>query len=81
MLPDHDVLVITLDADLYLSTIYVLRHLSEYLKPGTYIYLDDMSRPEREPRAFSKFIEESGLRFKLIATDYSLNHVFFECLG
>lgn len=81
VLPDHDVLIINIDADLYSSTIFILRHLRKHLKPGTFIYLDDMSRPEHEPRAFHEFMEESGLRFKLLATDYTLNHAFFECLG
>lgn len=80
-LPDHDVLLITLDADLYSSTIYVLRHLRAYIKPGTFIYFDDMGRTEHEPRAFREFMKESGLRFKLVATDYSLNNGFFECVG
>jgi len=81
VLPDHDILVINIDADLYSSTIYVLRHLRPYMKPGTFIYFDDMGRVEHEPKAFREFMEESGLRFKLIATDYSLNMSFFECLG
>ena len=81
VLPEHDVLVLNIDADLYSSTIYVLRHLRPYIKPGTFIYFDDMCRIEHEPRAFREFMEESGLRFKLVATDYSLNNTFFECIG
>src|SRR5262249_38332061 len=33
--PAHDRLVICLDADLYSSTIFVLRRLRDYIKPGT----------------------------------------------
>lgn len=79
-LPQHEVLVITLDADLFSSTIYVLRHLRSFIEPGTFIYFDDMCRPEHEPKAFHEFMKESGLKFKLIATDCSLNCTFFECL-
>ena len=79
--PFHDVLVVTLDADLYSSTIYVLRYLRPHIKVGTYIFFDNMSRPEHEPRAFREFIEESGLTFKLVATEYALNRSFFECIG
>jgi len=80
-IPDHEVLVITMDADLYSSTINVLRHLRTYIKPGTFIYFDDMSRPDHEPRAFLDFIKESELKFRLICADYSLNCSFFECVN
>lgn len=80
VVPDHDVLVITLDADLYSSTIFVLRQLHSYIVPGTFIYFDDLSRPDHEPRAFSDFIEETGLRFRPVIADRSLNYAFFECL-
>ena len=33
------------DADLYSSTIYVLRRLRDYIVPGTYLYFDNMSQP------------------------------------
>ena len=79
-LPKHEVLVIALDADLYSSTRYVLHRLHPFIKPGTFIYFDDMSRPEHEPRAFKEFMQESGLRFRLVAADYSLNTAFFECV-
>lgn len=73
----HDVLVIVLDADLYSSTLYVLRHLRPFIAPGTFIYFDDMSRPDHEPRAFKEFIKENGLRFRLVSADYSLNNRSF----
>jgi hypothetical protein len=79
--PEHEVLVIMIDADLYSSTIYVLRHLREFMKPGTFIYFDDMSRPEHEPRAFDEFMTESGLRFQLVSAECTLNRSFFECVG
>lgn len=73
---EHEVLVLTMDADLYSSTIYVLRHLRQY-KPGTFIYFDDMSRPDHEPRAFVEFMRESAAKFRVVSADYSLNCVFF----
>ena len=79
-LPEHEVLVIILDADLYSSTQFVLRHLCPFIMPGTFIYFDDMSRPDHEPRAFEEFMKESGLSFRLVSTDYSLNTSFFECV-
>jgi hypothetical protein len=80
-LPDHDVLVITIDADLYSATIFVLEQLREHIRPGTFIYFDEMNRPEHEPRAFREFMEETRLKFKLVATDRSLNTSFFECIN
>jgi hypothetical protein len=78
-IPDHTVLVINMDADLYSSTIYVLRHLRPWIRPGTFIYFDDLSRPEHEPRAFDEFMAESGLKFRLVCADRSLNCAFFRC--
>jgi hypothetical protein len=79
-LPEHELLVIILDADLYSSTLYVLRHLRPAITPGTFIYFDDMARPDHEPRAFTEFMKESGLKFRLVSADYSLNAAFFECV-
>ncbi len=80
-LPDHDTLVVVMDADLYSSTSYVLNRLCPHVVPGSFIYFDNMSRPEHEARAFREFIEKSGLRFELVAADDSLNTAFFECVG
>jgi hypothetical protein len=80
-LPDYDVLVITLDADLYSATTFVLEQLREHIRPGTFIYFDEMNRPDHEPRAFREFIEKTGLKFELAATDRSLNCSFFECVN
>jgi hypothetical protein len=79
--PEHEVMVIVIDADLYSSTQCVLRYLGPLIKAGDFLYFDDMSRPEHEPRAFEEFVRESGRRFRLVAVDYSLNNAFFECLG
>ncbi len=79
-LPEHDVLVIVLDADLYLSTLCALNHLRPYIKPGTFIYFDELSRLDHEPRAFARFMKESGLRFRLVSIENSLNRAFFECV-
>lgn len=79
-LPAHDVLVINLDPDLYSSTIYVLRQLRPYIKPGTFVYFDDMNVVEHQPRAFDEFSTETGLRFRAVSANIFLRHVFFECL-
>jgi hypothetical protein len=80
-LPEHDVLVLNLDADLYSSTIYVLHQLRPWIKAGTYVYFDDMSRPDHEPRAMEEFMQETGLKFRPLAADVTLNNAFFMCEG
>jgi hypothetical protein len=79
-LPDHEVLVINVDADLYSSTKCVLDHLRLYIKPGTFLYFDDMCRPEHEPKAFEEFMEGTGLSFKLVSVYATLNNAFFQCV-
>jgi hypothetical protein len=79
--PEHDVLVVNLDADLYSSTIFVLRTLRPHIRKGTYVYFDDMSRPEHEPRALEEFVRETGLTFRPLAADVTLNNAFFICDG
>jgi hypothetical protein len=76
--PDHEVLVINLDADLYSSTIYVLRELREKIVPGTYIYFDEFSHLEHEFRAFTEFMSETGMRFSLVGFADSMQHVVFK---
>ena len=79
--PSYDTLVICLDADLYSATIFVLRQLRDHIKPGTFVYFDDMSRPDHEPRAFDEFVAETGRRFQPLVADMPLNRIFFECVG
>jgi hypothetical protein len=81
VVPDHDVLVLILDADLYSSTSYVLDHLRPYIRPGTFIYFDEMNHIEHEPRAFNAFMKSSSLQFRPVAADETLTYVFFECVG
>ncbi len=75
----HEVLIIVMDADLYSSTIYVLRHLRTYIRPGTYIYFDEMDNVDHEPKAFDEFMKESSLKFRPISADRSLALAVFEC--
>ena len=76
--PPHDQLVVNLDADLYSSTIFVLRTLRPHLKSGTYVYFDEMNHVDHEPRAFDEFVAESGLKFRPICADRTLTYVAFE---
>jgi hypothetical protein len=79
--PDHDILILNLDADLYSSTIYVLRHLQPWIVPGSFVYLDDMTTPDHEGKAFHEFMSETGRKFRPICADRSLGCEFYECIG
>jgi len=79
--PPHETLVINIDADLYSSTIYVLRALRAHIKPGVYIYFDELNLIDHEANAFDEFMRESGRRFKAVSADRTLTFVFFECVG
>lgn len=79
--PPHDQLVLNLDADLYTSTILVLRRFRPWIKAGTYVYFDELHHLEHEARAFDEFMRETGLKFEAIAGDSALSGVCFRCLG
>lgn len=81
VVPEHDVLVLIMDADLYTSTAYVLRHLGPHIRPGTFIYFDEMNHVEDEPKAFQEFMEASGRSFAPVCADRHLQRAFFECVG
>lgn len=70
-------LVIFLDADLYSSTIYVLRTLKPHIKVGTIIYFDEFWDPMHEQRALKEFVAETGIELEAIAADNGFNHVAF----
>jgi|HubBroStandDraft_6_1064221.scaffolds.fasta_scaffold221196_3 hypothetical protein len=75
--PLHDVLVINLDADLYSSTICVLKALRNEIVPGTYIYFDELNNRDHELRAFDEFINETGMKFSLVGVTHTMQHAVF----
>lgn len=77
-LSPKDVLVINVDADLYSSTIFILRHLRPHFIPGTYIYFDELSVYGHEALAFGDFIKETGFKFRPVCADKSLTFAFFQ---
>jgi hypothetical protein len=79
--PDHDILILNLDADLYSSTICVLRYLRPWIVPGTFVYLDDMHYPDHEGQAFHEFMSETNRKFRPICANRSLRNQFYECIG
>ena len=81
VLPEHETLVLIMDADLYSSTSCVLHHLRPSIGPGTFIYFDELNHVEHEPRAFDEFMQQAALEFELVAADRTLTYAFFECAG
>src|SRR5260221_1631179 len=73
-------LVVNLDADLYSSTILVLRAFRPHIKPGVFIYFDELCDPNHELKALTAFLSETGLKLRAVCADVSLTHVFFQCI-
>jgi hypothetical protein len=80
VLPEHDILVINIDCDLYSSTSFVLNRLAEHIRPGTYIYFDEFSDPHNEMRAFDEFLTRTHKQFSLLGATRSYGQVTFECI-
>jgi Macrocin-O-methyltransferase (TylF) len=66
VLPEHERLLINLDADLYLSTKYVLDTLREAICPGTIIIFDELNERLHELKAFSEFLETNRMKFRFL---------------
>jgi hypothetical protein len=77
VVPPHQALVINMDADLYLSTRYVLGRLKDEIKVGTWLYFDELSIWQHEFRAFREFVEETGMRFKVLGHCGGMFHAAF----
>ena len=76
--PDHDVMVVNLDADLYSSTNTVLRFLKSQVSLGTYLYFDEFNDRHHELRAFDEFLKETGMGFRVVGANQILSHVCFQ---
>jgi hypothetical protein len=76
--PEHDVLIVMMDADLYQSTATVLRHVRDKLVPGSYLYFDQFHHRGDELRAFAEFVEETSWEFQLVAASRELSSLAFK---
>jgi Macrocin-O-methyltransferase (TylF) len=79
--PEHDVLVLNMDADLYSSTSYVLKLLCDIIQPGSFLYFDEFNHRQHELSAFEHFCRETGKEFELFGVTTTLEHVAFRCSG
>jgi O-methyltransferase len=79
--PEHEVLVVNFDADLYSSTQCVFGRIAPYIVPGTYLYFDEFNCTQDEMRAFREFATESKRQFTLRGSSRSLQKVLFQCVA
>jgi hypothetical protein len=80
-IPQHQRMVVNLDADLYSSTKLVLEKVRPELKPGDILYFDEFFDRQNELRAFDEFVAETGIQFKLLGATKTFNEVAFEIEG
>ena len=59
-------LVLHMDADLYLSTLYPLVYISHMIKPNDIIIFDEFSEPVHEFRAFLEFIDLTNIKYEVL---------------
>lgn len=81
VLPEHERLVIHLDADLYSSTKFVLETLRTNITIGTIIFFDEFCDRLHELRAFAEFVETTGMEFSFLGATTTLEQVVFECVS
>lgn len=79
VIPPHDVLVISIDCDLYLAARYVLDFLEPHLRPGDFMYFDEFHIPHDEVRAFREFSRNTGRVFSLFGATEGFAGVVFRC--
>jgi O-methyltransferase len=80
-LPDHDVLVAVLDADLYASTAAALSYLEAHLRLGSYLYFDQLHHRCDELRALDEFLDEHPMTLRVVARTRELSSVAFQRTG
>jgi hypothetical protein len=78
--PEYDVLVVMMDADLYSSTTTALSFVRERLRPGSYLYFDQLHHRCDELRAFAELVDEHDIHFRLVGASRELSRVLFQRL-
>ncbi len=72
--------ILHLDADLYSSTIFVLRQMKPYMRAGTILIFDEFFDREHELKALSEFLNDENLSLRCLAATRALSQVAFEVL-
>ncbi len=69
-LPNHDRLIVHVDADLYSSTRYVLEMLQPHIGVGTLVLFDEFYDRQHELKAFDEFLRSSQMKFRFLGKRY-----------
>lgn len=78
--PPHDVMVVSIDCDLYEPAHYVLEYLAHLFRPGDFLYFDEFYYLQHEVRAFREFTGKNrNLAFELVGATRGLQGAVFKC--
>lgn len=80
-LPEREVMIVNVDADLYSSAHEILTFLEPRFRAGDFLYFDEFCVPQDEARAFRELLARSGLRFELVGATRGYRCVAFRCCG
>jgi Macrocin-O-methyltransferase (TylF) len=76
--PDgYEQLIVTLDADLYSSTAYVLQAIEPRITVGTVLYFDEFHHYADELRAFDELVQRTQWEFEILAATRDFSQVAF----
>lgn len=76
--PDgYEQLIVTLDADLYSSTAYVLETIEPRITIGTVLYFDELHQYADELRAFDELLQRRSWTFDILAATGDFSQVAF----
>jgi hypothetical protein len=74
-------LVLHLDADLYISTIFVLNQLRPFLQPGTILLFDEFFDHDHELRALEEFLNQTQITLECLGASRALTQVAFKIIS
>lgn len=80
-LKPHRSMIIHLDADLYSSTIFVLRQLRPFMQVGTVMVFDEFFDREHELKAFNEFLTDERIQVECIGATRPLTQVAFRIVS
>ena len=70
-----------IDSDLYSSAVSIFNNMGSSIKLGDYIYMDNMSRVEHEPKALIEYVTSFNRKLDLIYTDMSMRAALFKVIN
>ena len=77
-IPDHDQLIVNVDADLYSSAATVLTWVAPHLRRGSLLYFDELADRDHELRALREFLAATDVELMPIAVGAGGAHLLFE---